>query len=118
MKDIPSINQEINDITFRLTKSTEELKKGEENKLRKRIPFLKHCIMYLESGPNPQFLKAEISKVETKINLRMGQFPLDQYQSDGVDKKTVSRLRREHEKKYEIPKLREQVRTLRYLLKS
>lgn len=108
------MTEELNDVTYKLTKKLFE-KKSEETKLRKRIPFLRLCIMYIEENPDHQYLRQEISKIETKITLRMNQFVLDDYKE--VDKKTVNKLKKDHEKKYEIPHLREQVRTLRFLLK-
>lgn len=88
-------------------------------KLRKRIPFLKLCIMYMEENPSKEFMKSEIEKVENKINLRMVAFPLDEYMAKDppMEEPTIRKLRMAHEKKYEVPHLREQARTLRFLLK-
>lgn len=120
MKTKVDINLELNEVVNtleadKLKKSADRMKKSAATKLRKKIPFFKMCIMYVESNPSEQFVKKEIDRVETKINLRMAQFVLDEYKE--LDKKTVAKLKREHEKKYEIPHLREQVRTLRFLLK-
>src|SRR5688572_10103214 len=114
MKTIPELKQELLEVKHRI--QNEELKRGEENKLRKRLPFLKTCIMYLEEKPNPAYMKDEIKKIQTKIDLRMNEFPLDDYFE--LDKKTVAKLRRDHEKKFQIPHLREQVKTLKFLLKN
>jgi hypothetical protein len=116
MKTIKELQQELKDAEYAIHHD-KELKPSAIKKLRKRVPFLRTCIKYIESGPSAIFMKQEIEKVENKINLRMVQFPLDDYQSQNLDKKTVSRLKKEHENKYEIPHLREQVRTLRFLLK-
>lgn len=120
MKTINQIKSDLIEVVNTLQedkqkKVEDRMKKSAATKLRKKIPFLKTCIMYVESGPSEQFVKKEIERIETKINLRMGLFILDDYKE--VDKKTVSKFKREHEKKYEIPHLREQVRTLRFLLK-
>lgn len=111
MKTIATIQQDIKDITYRIQHV--ELKKGEEKRLRKRIPFLKTCIMYLESEPKRDFIKQEIERIGTKIDLRMAEFVLDE---TNVDKRTANRLKRQHEKKYDIPHLKEQLRTLRFIL--
>lgn len=116
MKTVKELKEEI--VSIKHSLENDKMKKAAQTRMRKRLPFLKLCIMYLESNPDHKYMRAEIEKVETKINLRMIQFPLDQYQTDGVDKKTVNRLKKAHEKKYEVPHLREQVRTLRFLLKS
>lgn len=113
MKTIPELQKELKDVEYSI--QNDEMKPAAERKLRKRIPFLRTCIKYIETNPSQSFMKSEIEKVENKINLRMGQFCLDDYQD--LDKKTVNKLRKQHEKKYEVPHLREQVRTLRFLLK-
>jgi hypothetical protein len=114
MKKIEDIQVELRNIKYKIEET--ELNPAKEKRLRKRIPFLKHCIMYLESNPDTNFVKSEITKVEEMINRRMNLFVLDNYESAGVDKKTVNKLKKEHEKKYDVPKLREQVRTLRFIL--
>lgn len=113
MKTIPELKAEVKDIEYKI--HHEEMKPAAQKRLRKRIPFLKTCIMYLEEKPDHQYMRSEIQKIETKITLRMNQFVLDDYKE--VDKQTVNKLKKAHEKKYEIPHLREQVRTLRFLLK-
>lgn len=114
MRTIKQVNEEIKEIEHRL--KTEELKKSVSTKLRKRIQYLKHCVMYIETNPSPQYMKDEIKKVETKVNLRMAQFVLEGVEA--MPKSVVSKLKREHEKKYEIPKLKEQIKTLKYILKN
>lgn len=114
MRTIKQVNEEIKEIEHRL--KTEELKKSVSTKFRKRIQYLKHCVMYIETNPSPQYMKDEIKKVETKVNLRMAQFVLEGVEA--MPKSVVSKLKREHEKKYEIPKLKEQIRTLKYILKN
>ncbi len=113
MKTTSELHQEIKDIEYSIRH--EEMKPAVEKRLRKRIPFLKTCIAYVETNPSQTFMKSEVEKVENKIRLRMAQFSLDDYQE--LDKKTVTKLRKEHEKKYEIPHLREQLKTLKFLLK-
>lgn len=114
MRTVKQVKDEIKEIEHRL--QTEELKKAVNTKLRKRIQYLRHCIMYIETNPSPQFIKDEIKKVETKIDLRMNQFVLDGIEQ--MPKSVVAKLRREHEKMYEIPKLKEQVKTMKYILKN
>lgn len=112
MKTVRQLQNELSDLKVKIEQEDDKKK---EKKLRKKIPYLNTCIMYLESNPDELFIKQEIEKVETKINLRMQQFILDDIENK--PKSLVSKLKRQHEKQYDIPKLREQVRTLRYLLK-
>lgn len=113
MKKIADLERELEGVKYRL--KNDEMKPAAEKRLRKRIPFLKTCIAYLESKPSEIFVTEEVAKVELKINRRMELFVLDDYQA--LDKKTVNRMKKTYEKKYEVPHLREQVRTLRFLLK-
>lgn len=122
MKQAKEIKLELSEVTNCLHNKefegkSERARKAHEKRLRKKIPFLKTCIMYLESSPTEAFVKKELDRIETKINLRMSQFPLDQYQKSDMPLTEVNKLKKAHEKKYEIPHLREQVRTLRFLLK-
>jgi len=85
MKTIAAIQQDIRDITYKIQNT--ELKKGEEKRLRKRIPFLKTCIMYLESEPKKEFVKKEIERIDTSIDRRMAEFVLN---DTDLDKKTAN----------------------------
>lgn len=117
MKTIIELKDELTDIKYRI--QNEEMKPAAEKRLRKRIPFLNHCIQYIESNPSRDFVKKQLQDCETKISLRMNQFPLDEYMAaePPMDKPTIRKLRTAHEKKCEIPHLRDQVRALRFLLK-
>ena len=116
MKTIKEIKDEFSEIEARINnKHKEELKPAIERRLRKRISFLNTCIMYLEHQPSASFIKSEIEKVRAKIDRRMGLFIFD----DGmVDKKTVSKMRKAHEKQYEVPHLRDQLYALKFLIKD
>lgn len=113
MKKIDQLEGELRDIKHSI--ENEVLKPAQEKRLRKRIPYIRHCIKYLESEPKESFVKSEIQKCEDKITIRMSHFVLNNVEE--LDKKTVTKLKKAHEKLHEIPKLREQVRTLRYILK-
>ena len=92
------------------------LKKAQVSKLNKRLQFLRFCIRYLETNPDHLFIRKEITKVEEMITRRMILFVLDDAESK--PKSLVNKLKKQHEKKYEIPKFREQVRTMRFILKA
>lgn len=113
MKTIADIQKEIADIKYEIENT--EMKKAAETKLRKRIAYLRTCVLYLETNPSPSFLKSEIEKVENKISLRMVNFSLDG--SLGMTKSFVLKMKKSYEAQFDIPKLREQVKTMRYLLK-
>jgi len=118
MKTVQELKSEISDIKYKI--ENEDMKPATERRLRKRIPFLKTCIMYVESNPSRDFIKKQMEDCENKIDLRMRSFPLDEYMAmeKPPDKPTIRKLKMAHEKKYEIPHLRDQVRALRFLLKK
>jgi hypothetical protein len=118
MKTVKELKEEIVGIKYQI--ENEPMKPATQKRLRKRIPFLNTCIMYVETNPSRDFIKKQLDDCEAKINLRMAQFPLDEYMSmePPMDKPSVRKLRTAHEKKYEIPHLRDQVRALRFLLKK
>lgn len=120
MRKIQDVKNELSDVReeIKILQKVDKADVRRAKALKKRIPVLNQCMMYLESEPTESFIRQEISRVENKITLRMNQFPLDHYQQTNVDPRTVNKLKRDHEKKYDVPKLREQVRTLRFLLKN
>lgn len=113
MKTITQIKKEITDIKYRI--ENEEMKKAQQNRLRKQIPVLKQLIVYLEGEPTESFIKSEIEKVKAKIDRRMGLFVLDGLNPPA--KSIADKLRKEHKKKYDVPILEAQLKTLQYLLK-
>jgi len=121
MKTIPQLNKEINEITEVLIaernrrSDDKTMKKSEVSKLNKKLVFLRFCIKYLETNPDHLFIRKEIGRVENMITSRMVLFVLDD--AENKPKSLVNKLKKQHENKYEIPKFREQVRTMRFLLK-
>jgi hypothetical protein len=114
MKTIAQIKQKKADIKHSI-ESGKTLTAAGEKRLRKKIPFLNTCILYLETNPQPSFIKSELEQTEAKITILMSRFVLNNV--DEIPKSEVSRMRREHEKKYGIKILREQIKTLIFLLK-
>lgn len=116
MKTKKEISDEYSQISDRIrNKNKEELKPAVERRLRKRISFLNTCTMYLDHEPSIAFIKSEIEKVRAKIDRRMGLFIFDDVM---VDKKTVAKMRRAHEKLYEVQHLRDQLYALKFIIKD
>jgi hypothetical protein len=113
MKTIADIQREIADIKHEIENT--EMKKAAENKLRKRIAYLRTCVLYLETNPSPSFLKEEITKLETKITLRMANFSITD--AEAKPKTYLGKIKKAYEKQFDVPKLREQIKTMRFLLK-
>lgn len=119
MKHPSDIQAELNEITDLLTnKELIELRsinKATQTKMKNKIPLLRLCLNYLKSNPTEEFIEKEIDRIENKISLRMMLF--DESKFEALAKPVVAKLRKEHEQLHEIKKLRNQVRTLRYLVK-
>lgn len=113
MKQIKDVKSEISDIKHKIEAGVLDT---EEKRLRKKIPFLRKCILYLETEPREEFLKSEIDRICEMINTRIEMFK-EPHNADKLSKKDLSKLKKAHEKEWEVPKLRMQLKTLNYLLK-
>lgn len=109
MLKIADINKEIKQLES-LHRDTDE---KELKRAKKKVQLLITCRMYLQSKPDRAFIEKEIKRLENRINLIASEF------ADPVlaDKKTASKLRKEHESEYGVGHLRTQLRTLRMILK-
>jgi hypothetical protein len=114
MKDIKTLLLEIREIENMSSVDKSELKPAALNRLKKKLELLKHLVKYLETSPSVEFIKSEIQRIEIVISAKMLEFPESDY--GRLSKKDVAKLRKEHEKQYGIPKLRNQLKTLRFLL--
>src|SRR5260221_14692039 len=47
----------------------EDKKTSELSRIRKLLQFLKTCIAYLESQPTEEFVKQEVKRIETRLDL-------------------------------------------------
>lgn len=113
MKTKKNVQNEINEIVEMLT--TQELKPKVAGALKKRLPVLKECLMYLETNPTDEFVAKELERLDYLINKCMGRFVIPEGK---IPAKEWSELRKEHENQYGIPSMRKQARILRYLLNS
>jgi len=111
MKTIAGIKKDIAELQENVRT---EPKPSIQAKHKNKIEQLQVCINYLQTNPSPEYLTTEIDKIETKISQRMLGFNEDAYTK--VDKKTLRKIKADYEKDYDVSKLRDQVRTLRYLL--
>ncbi len=121
MKTVQEVKKEIEEIantlqTEQRRRSEDRIfKKREVTNMKKRLALLKIVSLYLETNPTIEFLKREVDRIENCISLRMVSFVLDDAESK--PKTFISKMRKAHEKMYDIPKLREQVKTMRFILK-
>ena len=84
-----------------------------KNKLsrnKNRVEFLRVVEKYLEEAPDELYLGREIARIENRINRIIDSFDPDQYKDPREAKK-------EYEKEMEVPHLRLQLKTLRFIKK-
>ena len=115
MIKLSDIKAEIKEATADLTKEYKKSssKEATANRLKKKIQFLNLCKKYIESSPSSEFIDKEILRLENRINLLSADF----VEPENVDKKTLAKLKSAYGSEMGIPKLRVQLRTLRYLAK-
>lgn len=80
---------------------------------------LRWTLKYLETQPTDNFVKSEIERVEGIVIAKSSEFQKvsEEREYEKLVKKEVSKLKKEFEKQYNIPKLRTQIRNLRFVLK-
>lgn len=89
---------------------TTSINKSKLSRNKNRIEFLRIVEKYLESAPDELFLTRDIKRIEDRINLIHKEFPHGNY-------KDPKEAFKEHEKKWGVPQLKIQLRTLRYIKK-
>lgn len=115
MKSITDIKKEIRQIESISSDEKNELKPAAWRKLKKHLKLLRLMEKYLFTKPTETFVVNEVGRLEKIITAKMSEFKPEKYEE--LPRKAVTKLRKDHEKKYDIPKLRTQIRTLRFLLK-
>lgn len=114
MKNINQLKQEIKQLENISSAEIAEMKPAVYKRHLKKMELLRHLVKYLETNPTKDFIEKDTTRLETVISAKMLEFPVDDYHK--LAKKEVDKLRKEHESKYGIGKLRTQLKTLRYLL--
>lgn len=90
--------------------------KKEITALRKRLPFIKTCILYLELSPSEEFIQKEkdrISNLIEAVNKRYSELP----KNDKMTLSEANKMKKEFEADYEVPKYKSQLKALNFLLK-
>lgn len=115
MKSIESLQTEVNELLALDRNELSKTKSGvtQLRKARKRVPFLNQCLQYLESSPEESFIKKEIARIEKIIQNVSDRFVAAGYKDLTAEKKA----RKEFLKEYGIPKMKEQLKTLKFILK-
>jgi hypothetical protein len=90
-------------------------KKGVISRIQGQLSFLKLVVSYLETGPSDDFLKQEINRLEARYTKIMEHFPV--WTPTQYFEKEKDRLK-EFQKINDLPKLKLQMRALRYISQS
>jgi hypothetical protein len=108
MKQLKQIQQELD----ALRKQGKDAVFTEQRKIEKRILFLEMCRLYLETKPREEFIRKSIESLDYIIATLENRF--DQWASHRTGGN--AELRREYNSLCEIPKFKQQRKTLKFLL--
>lgn len=113
MIEITKIGREISELSLRLDNESKDMKRTEKNKVNKKIQFLRHVMAYLNSFPSEQFVTSEISRLSKRRQLIADSYsawiPSKYFEKDKDKLK-------EYEKENGIPKLKIQLKALKFIL--
>jgi hypothetical protein len=81
---------------------------------KKRVDFLRVCMYYVQSNPKQEFLESEKDRLNNRINMFMQNYePLD---AERFSKKQCTAHKKKFEKEMDIPKLKQQLLTINFIL--
>jgi len=109
MRSLLDVNTEILTLTEEITTGT-PLKPAQVSRRKNRIEYLRTIKAYLETGPTLTYIDLEIDRLENRITLLSNSFDRSQY-------KDPKEAFKKYEKEMDIPQLRKQLRTLRFIKK-
>lgn len=110
LKTVVRTIQELQNRDYSMFDST--LSEKQKKKDRRELIFLNVIKKYLMTQPTQEFCSSERDRLEKIINAVMGRF----VEPENVTKGELSKLRKVHEKEYDVAKYRRQLRTMYYIL--
>lgn len=114
MKTVRDIKARIIDVENFMKTELKEKKTGVSAQSKGKLNVLKTCKMYLESKPSEDFVKKEKDKVSNRIDEIFKEYkPLDR---DENSPKQCRQYLTIFEKNWEVPKLRSQLKVLKFIL--
>jgi protein subunit release factor A len=120
MKTAKEIEKEILENTQKITRLNKDIderievkrKKSQVKQLKKKNTLLKQLVLYLKTNPREEFIKQELSSVKQKIDSIENKFGEWYEGKEGKHKNPRSTFKTQ----MGIPILKEQEKTLKYLL--
>jgi len=107
MKQLKQIQQELD----ALRKQGKDAVFTEQRKIEKRILFLEMCRLYLETKPREEFIKKQLESIGFIVGTLESRFGQWASHRTGGNKE----LRREYNALCQIPKYKQQIKTLKFL---
>lgn len=126
MKTINEVKNEISQILLDINDLNKEFRamqkqgggvkriSGKIKKQNQRIKELKQLILYLESNPSPEFLQCQKDDLNKKIKAVEERF--QEWMKWNSSKVKGPNPRKYYEKHFEIPEMKNKVKTIDYLL--
>lgn len=113
MVTINKLTEEVSALMLRLYNDGLKMKKMERSKITNRITFLRTTITYLEQDNREQFLEAELKRLNNRVQLINNDYehwiPSKYYVKENEKLK-------DYLKETGVPKLKLQIRALRFIL--
>jgi len=115
MKSIRDIKDEITD-QLSIARDPNE-KDMKIKRAKNRVAFLRLCISYIESNPDPAFLEKDLARIDNRISKIMSEYKLWQTENHMPKQfKNEKEMLKWYENYQGIPDLRTRARTIRFIL--
>jgi len=89
-----------------------------KRKIQKRVEFLKQMQFYLETNPTIDFIQKQYDKLSSKIDCIDKEY-FDNYEwASKLDAITRRKTRNTFDEMYDVKKIKNQMKALKYLLKK
>lgn len=113
MITINKLTEELSTLMLRLDNDGPKMKKMERTKMANRITFLRQTITYLEQDNRQEFLEKELNRLNNRVQL------INDGYADWIPAKWFEKEKdklKEYLKEMGVPKLKTQIKALRFIL--
>lgn len=115
MKTVKQIEKEIVRAKTELSANLSVLKTRDFNRIQKEIEGYELCELYLRTAPSESFVLSEAERLEKRLSLIDEQYiPPPNHKM--MQRKELTKAKKEYEKEYQVPKLKSQLKFLRFIL--
>ena len=119
MKTIQEVKADRDECLQMIEDAKKDKQPRQVKRLTKKIPWYKDAILYIETNPIESFVQNEIDRLKGMLELRKNMFVVlpEFLTKEQEEAGWLNKMKKQHEVKYEMPKLREQLRMLQYIKK-